>query len=442
MTIAALTRQAISGPKAVLGLQRAGVVYAFVLIIVAFEVLTASSGLQGLLSVSNVRNILDQSALDGVLVIPMTYLLISGNFDLSIGATAGLAAGLGLMTANHVGSAAGFVVAIAAGCAVGLVNGGLVQWVGVNAFIVTLGTLTAVQGVLLIVSNGQTILASTNEFADIGGGFWTLWRGVPIAIGVLALAAAAFLGYRRVAGAQDSVAAAARSWRALTAACLGVLALVVGALFPGLLRESRETWIMLGYMAVAALFLRYTVFGRRLYAVGGNAEAARLSGVRVSWYRIGAFVLCGLSAGFAGVLYAGKFGAVIPSALSTEELPVIAAAILGGTSLFGGSGYVVKSVLGVLILQTLSNGFALLNLGANLQYLVQGLVIVAAAAVYTVGGLTRRAPRLTLEVAASVAGRSDPAEPVAPPSVDARPIVPSPASTESSPHAHGDYGHG
>lgn len=383
------------GPKALLGLQRAGVVYAFVLIVVVFEVLTAASGLQGLLSISNVRNILDQSALDGVLVIPMTCLLISGNFDLSIGATAGLGAGLGLMTANHVGSALGFVVALAAGLAVGLVNGGLVQWVGVNAFIVTLGTLTAVQGVLLIISNGQTILASGNEFAAIGSGFWTLWRGVPIAIGVLALAVAAFLSWRRIIGKQD---ATDTSGLALTVASSGVLALVIAIVFPGLLRESRETWIMLGYMVIVALVLRYTVFGRRLYAVGGNAEAARLSGVRVPWYRVGAFVLCGLSAGFAGVLYAGKFGAVIPSALSTEELPVIAAAILGGTSLFGGSGYVVKSVLGVLILQTLSNGFALLNLGANLQYLVQGLVIVAAAAVYTVGGLPGRATRLTLDV--------------------------------------------
>lgn len=433
MTIAMLTRRPRRGPGAVLGLQRAGVVYAFVLIIVAFEVLTVSSGLQGLLSVSNVRNILDQSALDGILVVPMTCLLISGNFDLSIGATAGLAAGLGLMTANHAGSVVGFVVAVAAGLAVGLVNGGLVQWVGVNAFIVTLGTLTAVQGVLLIVSNGQTILASSNEFAGIGSGFWTLWWGVPIVIGVLGLAVAAFLGYRRIFGEQGSVPAADAGGLALTAACTGVLALLVATAFPGLLRESRETWIMLAYMTAVALFLRYTVFGRRLYAVGGNAEAARLSGVRVPWYRVGAFVLCGLSAGFAGVLYAGKFGAVIPSALSTEELPVIAAAILGGTSLFGGSGYVVKSVLGVLILQTLSNGFALLNLGANLQYLVQGLVIVAAAALYTVGGLPRRTTRLSLEKSANTSGPTGSAKATVQPSVDVHPITPS-SSAEPSRH--------
>jgi D-xylose transport system permease protein len=407
MTIEMLTRLAKRGPKSAFGLQRAGIVYAFVIIVVVFEILTAGNGLEGLLSVSNIRNILDQSALDGVLVISMTCLLITGNFDLSIGATAGLAAGLGLVAANSAGSLVGFVVALAAGLAVGLVNGGLVEWVGVNAFIVTLGTLTAVQGVLLIVSGDRTILASSDQFANLGSGFWTLPWGVAIAIGVLALIGAAILFYRRIARRRDSTEDTVGGGPALILAGSGVLVLVIAGVFPDLLRESRETWMMVGYMVLVALFLRYTVFGRRVYAVGGNAEAARLSGIRVSWYRIGTFLLCGLSAGFAGVLYAGKFGAVIPSALSTEELPVLAAAILGGTSLFGGSGSVVKSVLGVLILQTLSNGFALLNMGANLQYLVQGLVIVAAAAVYTIGGTRRRAIRLPPDELAGAPGDSE-----------------------------------
>lgn len=411
MTTDTLARLAKRGPKAVFGLQRAGIVYAFVIIIATFEVLTTGNGLEGLLSISNIRNILDQSALDGILVVAMTCLLITGNFDLSIGATAGLAAGLGLMTANYAGSAAGFGVAMAAGLAVGLINGSLVEWVGVNAFIVTLGTLTAVQGVLLIVANDRTIIASGDQFSSIGSGFWTVSRGGVIAIGVLALAVAAFLGYRYVVRRRQENPNAVGASLALIVACASALVLVIAGGFPGLLRESRETWIMLGYMSVVALFLRYTVFGRRTYAVGGNAEAARLSGIRVSWYRVGTFLLCGVSAGFAGVLYAGKYGAVPPSALSTEELPVIAAAILGGTSLFGGSGSVVKSVLGVLILEMLSDGFALLNMGADLQYLVQGLVIIAAAAVYTIGGTRRRAIRLSPEELASASGAGATTEP-------------------------------
>jgi D-xylose transport system permease protein len=111
----------------------------------------------------------------------------------------------------------------------------------------------------------------------------------------------------------------------------------------------------------------------------------------VGRYKIGAFILTSTSAGLVGLMYAGKFGAVEPTALVNEELPVLAAAILGGTSLFGGSGYVLKSVVGVLILASLTEGFNVLNLGANYQYLVQGIVIIAAAAVYTVAGRRRRA---------------------------------------------------
>ena len=378
--------------KGTFGLQRAGVFYAFVIIVVVLELMTVGSGLHGLLSISNVRNILDQSALDGVLVIPMTCLLITGNFDLSIGATAGLAAGLGLTTANHLGSWTGAVAALAVGVAVGLANGGLVQWVGINAFIVTLGSLTAVQGILLIVSNGNTILASGNQFANLGSGFWSVPTAAPLAIGALLVVLVGAIVIARSRGGRPF-----RIDGALTLAlATGALLTAVALAFPGLLTETRETWMMFAYMLFVALVLRYTVLGRRLYAVGGNPEAARLSGISLARYRVSTFVLCGLSAGFAGILYAGKFGAVIPSALSTEELPVLAAAILGGTSLFGGSGYVVKSVLGVLILQTLTNGFALLNLGANLQYLVQGLVIIAAAAVYTIGGVRRRASRATV----------------------------------------------
>jgi ribose transport system permease protein len=388
---AARSRRALKGT---FGLQRAGVVYAFVVIVVVLELLTVGSGLHGLLTVANVRNILDQSALDGVLVIPMTCLLITGNFDLSIGATAGLAAGLGLSAANHYGSWTGAVAALAVGVAVGMANGGLVQWVGINAFIVTLGTLTAVQGILLLVSNGNTILASGNQFGNLGSGFWSLPRSVPLAVGALLAVSAGALVLARSRGRY-----LVRMDGALVLiAGTGILLVAIALAFPALFTETRETWLMFAYMIVVALVLRYTVLGRRLYAVGGNPEAARLSGISLARYRVSSFMLCGLSAGFAGMLYAGKFGAVIPSALSTEELPVLAAAILGGTSLFGGSGYVAKSVLGVLILQTLTNGFALLNLGANLQYLVQGLVIIAAAAVYTIGTVRRRASRATIQL--------------------------------------------
>ena len=133
--------------------------------------------------------------------------------------------------------------------------------------------------------------------------------------------------------------------------------------------------------------------------MGGNAEAARLSGVNVHAYKLGAFILSSVAAGFAGVLFGCRLGAINPTALQGSELTVIAAAILGGTSLFGGAGSVVKTVVGALLLFTLANGFNILNLGANYQGLIEGIVVIAAAAIYTVGGKRRRVRRTVADTA-------------------------------------------
>ena len=371
--------------------QRAGVVYAFIAIVVIFEILTNAQGLPSFLQISNVRNVLDEAALDGILVVSMTALLITGNFDLSVGATAGLAAAAGLKVANVDGVALGTLAAVGVGLGAGLANGILVQTVGVNAFIVTLGSYTFLQGLLLMLTNGNTILATSGQFGSIGTGTWTVPQVVVIVIGVAFIAYA--LARARRAGSPPGRAIV--DGNTIGGIVAGVLLIVVAVAIPGLMTQNRDTWIMLAYMSVAALVLRFTVLGRRVYAVGGNSESARLSGINVSAYKIGAFVLTSVSASLAGMIYAGKFGAVEPTALVNEELPVLAAAILGGTSLFGGSGYVTKSVVGTLILASLTVGFNVLNVGSNYQYLVQGAVIIAAAAVYTVASRNRRRVRAT-----------------------------------------------
>jgi D-xylose transport system permease protein len=374
-------------------LQRAGVVYALVIVALVFQALTLSKGLPAFLSITNVRNIIDQSALDGILVVSMTVLLITGNFDLSVGATAGLAGATGLIVANSHGILLGGLAALGIGVGVGVINGVLVQVVGVNAFIVTLGMLTTVQGLLLIVTSASTILAKSGQFGAIGTIQRNLWSPVAIIVGAVLLVYAVVRAVGRTGPRRSGGHGAGRrvDGTAVTAGILGVLAIAGAIALPALTTETTESWIMLVYMVLASLVLRFTVVGRRVYAVGGNGEAARLSGINVGRYKIGAFILTGASAGLVGIMYAGKFGAVEPTALVNEELPVLAAAILGGTSLFGGSGYVLKSVVGALILASLTEGFNVLNLGANYQYLVQGTVIIAAAAVYTVAGRRRRA---------------------------------------------------
>jgi D-xylose transport system permease protein len=174
----------------------------------------------------------------------------------------------------------------------------------------------------------------------------------------------------------------------------GVLLLIVSFVAPELLTQPLPVWLMVFVTVGVSLGLRFLVPGRKLYAVGSNPEAARLSGINVDFYKMAPFVLSGLAAAAVGLIYAGRFNSVDPNALTGTELTVIAACILGGTSLFGGAGYVGKSVLGTVILFTLSNGFNMLNLGSNYQYVVQGLVLIAASAVYTVASRSRSRRKL------------------------------------------------
>lgn len=337
-----------------LGLREAGVYYALLLLILALAAVCAALGRPGYLSAVNVINILYQAAPVALMGVAMTVVLITGNFDLSVASVAALAAAVQIGAVDAVGFWPALFLALAAAGAVGLLNGVMVQLVGINAFIVTLGTLTAIRGLVLVVTGGRSLMVQTPAALTTMTNFES-GRAGPFPYPVLYMAAFTLL-----------------------------------------------VWLV----------LHFTTVGRRTYAVGGNAEAARLCGISVNGYRIGAFVLSGLAAGFAGVLYASRFGAMNPTALQGEELTVIAAAILGGTSLFGGAGSVLKTVAGALVLYTLTNGFNILNLGANFQGLIEGTVLIGAAAIYTVGG--RRGLSFRRRQAPLLLGGSPQADPVNP----------------------------
>ncbi|GAA4490368.1 hypothetical protein GCM10023191_022430 [Actinoallomurus oryzae] len=360
----------------------AGVVYALVLIVVVLTVLSAQMGRPSYLSATNITNILDQSSLVAILAVFTTVVLISGNFDLSIASVAAFSAATALSLVSSLGLPLAMAIALGAGLVCGVVNGVIVQLVGINAFIVTLGTMTAVRGLVLIVTDGRTITAkdpdAQRSLIALQAGYWTLTHLLAI-IGALALVAGAVVLVRRKDRRVGGVAVAA-----------GVVLIALDPLLGYQVRLSKPTYYLIVIAAVTWAVLRYTVIGRRLYAVGSNAEAARLSGIHVNRYKIGAFVLNGLGSGFVGVLFAAKLLAINPTGLNGTELTVLAAAILGGTSLFGGVGSVLKSVVGALILFTLDNGFNVLNLGANYQGVIVGTVLIVAAAIYTIAGRKRQ----------------------------------------------------
>ncbi|MDW5596237.1 ABC transporter permease [Conexibacter stalactiti] len=379
-----------------------GIVYALILLVVVLTIVSAATGRPNYLGGDNVANILDQASLVGILAVFMTVVLVSGNFDLSVGSIGALAAAISLSVIDERGVVVAVLLAIGAAAAAGLVNGLIVQVLGINAFIVTLGTMTALRGVVLILTDGRTITAESSDartaLQSIESGFWTV--NVPVILGVLALLAA---------GA--AFAAGHRGRRLAVLGGGGAILAIAGFAGDMGFRYAKPVWYMAAITLMTWAVLRFTVVGRRLYATGANMEAARLSGINVARYKVVPFVLTGAAAGVVGVLYGAKLGATNPTALNGLELTVIAAAILGGTSLFGGSGSVITSVVGALFLFTIANGFNVLNLGANYQDLIEGVVLIVAAGVYTVA--SRRKARAGSAPEPPEDGASTPAGPAA-----------------------------
>ena len=359
---------------AALKVKNAGVTYALILLVLTLTVVASQTGRGPYLTATNTSNIIDQSALIGLLAITTTVVLITGNFDLSIASNAALSAVVFVKVTNAHGPSAGVAAALCVGLVIGLLNGMLVQLVGINAFIVTLATLTAARGAILPLTDSQTVQAVGNPLSSWTNGEWTTPNLLLVAAVIALVASAAFV--TDVLGRRRRLAA--------MVAGVGVVFGTAGLMSDFTITLTRPSWYMVALASVAGFFFTWTIVGRRLYAVGGNAVAARLVGINVTRYKIVPFMISGGVASFVGVLSASRLGAVNPEAMTGWELTAVAAAILGGTSLFGGAGSAFKSVIGSLILAVLSNGFNILNVGSQWQQLVQGAVILTAAATYTV----------------------------------------------------------
>jgi D-xylose transport system permease protein len=363
--------------RSMFGLKTAGVWYALAVLVVVLVALSAAAGRPFYLNPTNVANILDQTAWTGIVAVAMTMLLITGNFDLSVGSVAAFAGAMTMLVLDQAGAPLTMLLVFGAGLVFGLINGALVQYVGINAFIVTLGTMTTIRGLVQILTDSRTVIAetTTDTLTPIQNATWAFSNTLVLVIGAIILGLGVLAFVRRGAGNRGLG---------------GIIAIVTGAacVAVGLLTSfSWDLTMPVLYLIVitlaAWLFLRFTVFGRRWYAVGGNGEAAKLSGIHLNRYKIAGFVCTAVAASFIGILYGAEIKSVNPGTLTGLELSVLAAAILGGTSLNGGSGNPIKSVVGALILTTLTNGFNILNLGATYQSFVVGLVIIGAAAIYT-----------------------------------------------------------
>ncbi|WP_246812775.1 ABC transporter permease [Ensifer sp. ENS07] len=368
--------------KRVFGLREMGVYYALILLIVVLAIMTSYLGKANYLSTQNLTNVLYQTSLTAMMAAAMTVILITGNFDLSVASVAALSAAVLVGTAETFGFTNAILLAMAVAILCGLVNGAIVMGLGINAFIVTLGTLTTIRGLVLLYTDGRSLQVQDIDILLQMKNFEGQIFDVGVGAAVVGLLMMAF-GVWRLMRARSLTPV-------MVGMILGGICLAVVSWASGFRLVLRAPVVYTGvFVGFVWFVLSFTTIGRRVYAVGGNPEAARLSGVNVFAYKLGAFVFCSAVAGFAGILFATRLRSMAPTALQGMELTVIAAAILGGTSLFGGAGSVVKTVAGALLLYSLTNGFNILNLGANYQGVLIGIVVVAAAAIYTVGGRTR-----------------------------------------------------
>jgi D-xylose transport system permease protein len=341
----------------------------------------------------NFANLLTQASPVIVIAMGLVFVLLLGEIDLSAGYASGVCgAVLVLLVTNH-----GFAwytalpISIVCGAALGLLMGSLVSRVGIPSFIVTLSAFLAFQGILLLLAGeggtipiaDKTILAVENSnLTPIQG--WLMYLIISIAY---VLSGLNRINSRRRAGLKAELL---NLWILKTTSLLAITGAAVYALNqergnPPLISTRGipvVVPIILAILLAGTFLLGNTAFGRHLYAVGGNAEAARRAGINVKRVRTIAFVICSSLAAVAGMLFASRMNSISPSTGgSSTLLYAVGAAVIGGVSLFGGKGKMRDAILGGLVVAVIDNGMGLLGYGAGIQFMVTGAVLLVSASI-------------------------------------------------------------
>ncbi|MCY6369032.1 ribose ABC transporter permease [Clostridium ganghwense] len=269
------------------------------------------------LSISNIKNVLTQVSVNTIIAIGMTFVILTGGIDLSVGSSLAISGAVAATVVKATGNVfLAIIVAVIIGAIVGVINGIFVSKGKIQAFIVTLATMTIFRGVTQVYTNGTPVSGLGKSFGVIGN---KSFIGLPIPV---------------------------------------VITLVV--------------------FFIAYYILSQTRYGRYVYALGGNEDSARLSGINTDKIKTIVYVISGITAALSGIIVTSRIGSASATAGAGYELDAIAAVVLGGTSLAGGEGSVVGTIIGALIIGVLNNGLNLMNVSPYYQLIVKGLVILLA----------------------------------------------------------------
>ncbi|MFZ8978671.1 MAG: sugar ABC transporter permease [Candidatus Nanopelagicales bacterium] len=365
-------------------------VLGLIVLVVLFGTLEGST----FLSVFNFANLINQSAAIIVLAMGLVFVLLLGEIDLSAGFAAGTSAAILAVALNNWGLVwpLALLAALLTGAVIGLTIGTLVARLGIPSFVVTLAMFLALQGaMLLIIGEGGTIPIRSDAILVVMNGNMPVWAGWLLAIiivGGFGLTTLLAIRRRRKAG----LPAEAMSVWAIKVIALGVL--IFAATY--LLNQERQLpsakiviqgvpWVIVVILVLLVgltFILQRTGFGRHVYAVGGNREAARRAGINVKGLMITCFIFCSTLAAVAGVLLASRDNSVSPTTGGAQTLLfAVGAAVIGGTSLFGGRGKIRDAVIGGLVIAVIANGLPLITQQSGIQFVVTGLVLLVAASV-------------------------------------------------------------
>jgi len=333
----------------------------------------------GFVTPRNLSNLLRQMSVTGILACGMVLVIIAGEIDLSVGSMLGLLGGIAavLDVTRHLPLALTLLIVLACGLLLGLFNGYLSAYRGIPSFIVGLGGMLVYRGVLLGVTGGITVAPVSNELVQLGQGYLPALPGVLLGVALFALAA--WLAWRQRAGRALHGLAQAPAWRdALRVLAVGALLFVFVRTLNGYEGIPLPVLLLLALLGLFSYMTTQTVFGRRIYAVGSNMEATRLSGIDVRAVKLWIFGIMGLMCALAGLINTGRLAAGSPSAGTFSELDAIAACFIGGTSMRGGYGTVYGALIGALVMASLDNGMSMLDVDTYWQMIVKGGILTVA----------------------------------------------------------------
>ncbi|MDG2957379.1 sugar ABC transporter permease [Exercitatus varius] len=331
------------------------------------------------LSARNISNLLRQTSITGILAIGMIFVIISAEIDLSVGSMMGLLGGFAAIADVWWGWPLPLTVAVtlAAGVVFGTCTGWWVAYRKVPSFIVTLAGMLIFRGMLVGATNGTTVSPISKEMTVIGQGYLSDTTGM--VLGIVAVVCFLLWGsYQRKARQNLNLAVPNAGKETMKYSLFAIC--VLGAIY--LLNDYRGIpfpVLLLAVLSVAGMFIaRKTAFGRHIYAIGGNVDAARLSGINVEKVKLIIFSINGFMVAIAGLILSARLGAGAPSAGQNAELDAIAACVIGGASLAGGVGSVFGVVIGALIIALLDNGMSMLDVPTFWQYIVKGTILLLA----------------------------------------------------------------